>query len=373
MASLALIRTRLFAEQLKQGAAAVVIEGEGQAPELQPASTFYQKTERLLSIFMVLAALGMEINAGIAAYKARRLWGEIPANAEELRRKHRELEERRVSIIHKINALEHEPEEFVNRFWRDFHESMVRGSDRSSAVKMWAFILFAVLLFSGRSVFAREPVNLVVAVDLSSSVAKATGVDNKTEMDKDLAAVSRLLTSIPAGSHVTVIGINDRSFSQPYVLLSAQLDANEGYFKERISSARRELLQVWQKRCATLISRSQQTDLLGSLIVASQLFHSHTGGANVLVILSDMRHETRSLNLERFSTVPSQAALKKAESAHLVADLKGVDVYALGVDGAGKSVAYWDSLRNFWQAYFREAGASLRAYSMLRELPQLAN
>ena len=92
----------------------------------------------------------------------------------------------------------------------------------------------------------------------------------------------------------------------------------------------------------------------------------------MLIILSDMRHETASINLARFRTVPTDPTLKRTQAAHLVADLKGVDVYALGVDGAGKSVAYWDSLRDFWTAYFKEAGAALRSYSMLRPVPELA-
>ena len=372
MVSLALIRTHLFAEQLQQAKPVVVIEGEGQPPEPQPVNTFYKKTQLLLSIFMVLAALGMEINAGVAVYNARRLGAEIPANADELRHRFKELERQKVSVVHNIKALEQEPQAFVNRFWGDFHKALVKGGVHSTTVKMWTFLLFAVFLFCGRSVFAREPVNLVVAVDLSASVATASGVDNKTEMEKDLAAVSRLLASAPAGSRITVIGVNDRSFSEPYVLLSAQLDANEGYFHERIANARHELLRAWQKRCATLVSRSQQTDLLGALIVASQLFHSQTGRTNMLVILSDMRHDTRSLNLARFPQVPAGATLRRIQAAHLVADLKGVEVYALGVDGAGKTVAYWDSLRNFWTAYFREAGADLRAYSILREVPELA-
>jgi len=41
------------------------------------------------------------------------------------------------------------------------------------------------------------------------------------------------------------------------------------------------------------------------------------------------------------------------------------------VDASGKSVGYWNSLRDFWLSYFGKAGAKVRAYSMLRDLPQL--
>jgi hypothetical protein len=40
-----------------------------------------------------------------------------------------------------------------------------------------------------------------------------------------------------------------------------------------------------------------------------------------------------------------------------------------GVDGAGKPTEYWQSLRNFWRAYFQNARADLRTYTVLRDLP----
>jgi len=220
--------------------------------------------------------------------------------------------------------------------------------------------------------YAADHLNLVIGLDLTASVSGASGLDHKTELQRDVTAVGQLLASVPAGSRITVIGITDNSFTQPYVLLSARLDGNEGYFHERIANARQQLVAAWQRKSKDFASSFQQTDLLGALVVSSQLLQSKPGEHNVLVIFSDMRHETRLLNLARFSLVPADATLKKVQAAHLVADLKGVDVYALGVDGAGKSVAYWDSLRAFWSAYFRQTGAVLRAYSMMRELPQLA-
>ena len=92
----------------------------------------------------------------------------------------------------------------------------------------------------------------------------------------------------------------------------------------------------------------------------------------MLVIFSDMRHHTKSLDLETPAAIPVRFALSKVETSHLVVDLKGVDVDVLGVDGAGKQFAYWDTLRNFWSEYFKKTGANLREYSMLRDVPVLA-
>ena len=63
--------------------------------------------------------------------------------------------------------------------------------------------------------------------------------------------------------------------------------------------------------------------------------------------------------------------MQRVTNSKLLADLHGVDVYAEGVDGAGESVDYWQSLHDFWTAYFARTGATLERYSMLRNVPDL--
>ena len=66
----------------------------------------------------------------------------------------------------------------------------------------------------------------------------------------------------------------------------------------------------------------------------------------------------------------TQAELRQVANDRLLADLHGVDVFAEGVDAAGESVQYWQSLQDFWTAYFGRAGATLTSYSALREVPE---
>ena len=63
-------------------------------------------------------------------------------------------------------------------------------------------------------------------------------------------------------------------------------------------------------------------------------------------------------------------ALQQIAESHLIADLHGVEVYALGVDASGKSVNYWQTLRDFWIGYFTLAGATVKNYSILRQIPR---
>src|SRR5260370_38083610 len=98
--------------------------------------------------------------------------------------------------------------------------------------------LFLVLLLLPAISRAQVPVvnhlNLVVEIDLSSSVA-AKGHDDKTEFEKNVAAITRLLSQIPSNSQVTVLGITENSLSQPYVLLSAKTTSDKVHFVKRLT------------------------------------------------------------------------------------------------------------------------------------------
>ena len=82
-----------------------------------------------------------------------------------------------------------------------------------------------------------------------------------------------------------------------------------------------------------------------------------------------MRHITAQLDLEHPTMIALRSALDSVKRQKLVADLSAVDVLALGADGAGKSVTYWDSLQEFWREYFRRAGASLKKLFGLARSP----
>ena len=110
---------------------------------------------------------------------------------------------------------------------------------------------------------------------------------------------------------------------------------------------------------------------LGMLLLASQIFDEHRdGGSRELILFSDMRQSTSELDLESPSVVPDFVRLQK-QGKFVVASLRGVHVYALGVDGAGKSTSSWHSLREFWAEYFRNGGANLKSYSALPESPRM--
>jgi hypothetical protein len=106
-------------------------------------------------------------------------------------------------------------------------------------------------------------------------------------------------------------------------------------------------------------------------MTASELFQASPGRRNILVVFSDMRSDTPALDLEHARIVSTAFAMQKAEKERLLPDLHGVEVYALGADGADKDMRYWQTLRDFWTEYFKRTGAILKTYSVLRDPPDL--
>jgi hypothetical protein len=365
---LAVIRGDVFSQRVKN-TTPVVVSDDDQPPAAEPPNTFYDSTLVLLCIVMALLALAMELGAGLALHDARCLGQESGEDPEALAAELADVHRQMVSSLHELTVLESEAAVFVAQFWRDFYRSMLSHTARNALSKLLVLAVGVGALLTPHRALAADRLDLVVMVDLTQSVA-VKGDDGKTESEKDLQAVTRLLTEVPAGSHVTVLGITDNSFAKPYVLVSADVGSDAGYFNEKLAGARQELVRLWQRRIEHLQGGFQHTDILGALILADQLFYERPNGwRNVLVIFSDMRQDTADLNLEAPERFDAKAALVRTEKKGLVARLANVDVYVLGVDNSGKPIAYWDRLREFWFEYFTKAGANVRSYSPLREIP----
>jgi hypothetical protein len=141
------------------------------------------------------------------------------------------------------------------------------------------------------------------------------------------------------------------------------------YFGERLKTARLQLVRAWKSRSKELKPDSRRTDIIGALLLASQIFNQwNDSGQKVLVLFSDMRHSMPDLTLESPSRLPSFSDARKR--THIItADLQRTRAYSLGVDGAGKDLMYWEHLQQFWTEYFRYAGADMHCFSVLRDQP----
>lgn len=366
---LAVIRGDLFLKQMDAVGPALILESDNQMPA-PPEDTFYKDTVPILRLVMALLALAMELGAGLALHDAERHAANSGNDYERLWRELQAVHAQMVARVYEITALRNEPAVFVNRFWRDFYRAMIGHTIRNALTKLLLLLLLTPLICHAQASSA-ERLNLVIALDLSTSV-DSKGRDKTTEFQKNVAAVGRLLGTIPPASKVTVLGITENSFSQPYIILLARVPGgDQGYFGDRITAARIALVRAWQHRAANLEPNSPGTDILGALVVAAQLFEQTPNAERrVLILFSDMRQFTRDLKLENSADIPLDRALEKIERKKLLAQLNGIEVYVLGVDAAGKEPAAWDSVRQFWVAYLGRAGARLKNYSMLRIAPE---
>ena len=363
------IRGDLLAQQVSDAPSAVIQNSDEPAPP--PAeNTFYDRTLGLLRLVMALLAFAIEIGAGIALHEASQWSSDTGEDALALRRELADVRERMIAHGHEVWALEHAGAAFEHEFWRDFYRSLINGVKRGALQKLMVVALAAGVVVHGQAQTS-DRVDVVLLLDLSQSVA-VNGHDSKAEFQTNVQSVATILATLPAGARVNVVGITDDSFASPYVVLSGELASDPGYFNERLAKGRASLIHAWQVWSARLAPRYPDTDILGALLVASEIFHEGPGGSRkILAVLSDMRQATRVLNLER--QTPTAALVLRVAKSNLVADLGGVDVYAVGVDGTGESMAYWQSLQEFWAAYFARSGATVRRYSVLRDLPEIVS
>jgi hypothetical protein len=365
---LAEIRGELLAQQVANAPTAVV-ENPENSPPPAAENTFYDRTVGLLRLVMAFLAFAIEIGAGIALYEAGQWLSFTGEDATALRRELASVRERMIAHGHEVWALENAGAAFEHEFWRDFYRSLLNGVKRGALQKLLLFSLSLGILAHGET-YAADRTDLVILLDLSQSVA-VKGQGSKTEFEKNVASITSILAALPAGAKVTVIGITDDSFATPYIILSAELSSDEGYFKERLAKGHAALTHTWQDRSGRLAPSFAKTDILGALLVASEEFHAlPSGHRKVLLVLSDMKQASRALNLERQSLVHTPSAMHQVANDRMLADLRGVEVYVEGVDAAGESVGYWESLQDFWRAYFVQAGATVARYSALRDLPE---
>jgi hypothetical protein len=358
---LAVIRGDVLVQELGTVKAVVLLDD---APPIAPQHDFYGAALPLLRLVMALLAVAMELGAGLALEEAWRLEEESETNVEHTRKRLEAVRQRMLALVEEVVTLRNEPKVFAAQFWRNVYRSMLTHTARSAMTKLLVLVVAAGIGFL-QAHATEEQTTIVVAVDLTQSV-QSTGPDGKTNFQKNIEAVSTLLGKLPASTHIVVFGITDQSFAQPSLLLSARITDDPGHFGERLQAARAELIQLWKRRTAQLKPQSQSTDILGVLALAEQVFRESSEGRHLLIILSDMRHHTRALDLESGNLVRSFSA--RNNTALAPARLQNVEVYALGVDSAGKSQEYWESLKAFWIEYFRNAGATLRSYSVFREL-----
>jgi hypothetical protein len=369
LAMLASVRGDLFALHLQN----LPISGDAGATT-DNALAFYATAAPKMRLFLILLSLSLELAGGLALHAVR--------SALKIRASQPSLESRRLDVVEReigqteahLTFLRNEPLAFEHEFRRNLYIGLLAGAARHArADRKWpATIAFVAILAAG-STLRGQSIDVLEALDYSAT-SKATSYDGNAAHAQNIQAALRIIGSLPAGSRVTVSAISDQSFARPLVLMTGEIPNTPGPLHEynQIVAARLRLAKTLQGAASSIKPDYQATDILGFLIAAGMAFKNTPHMRHVLTIHSDMRQSAAPLDIERAEVIPVAASLATVDRRHLFADLSGVDVFVYGVHAVGKDVAYWQSLRDFWAAYFERCHAHLRAFSMTREVPNLS-
>lgn len=198
----------------------------------------------------------------------------------------------------------------------------------------------------------------IVLLDLSESTGPREFKANALAVEGVIAWI------VQPGERLTILGIRDRSFGTPPIFAETA-PRSGGRFGEYMDAWRAKAIREWRAVAGQLRPSAKGTDILGALARASTEFGEVAGAAKRLIILSDMRHVGRGLNLETGHAPPAMSTL---EGRGLVARLDGVEVWVLGVHTVGSDIGPWRDLKAFWGEYFLRSSAELKAFSPNRLL-----
>ena len=338
------------------------------------AVAFYAIAAAKMRLFLTLLSLSLELAGGLALHEIR--------SALKVRRMQASPESLRLEVVEQeigqseaqLTFLRNEPEAFEHEFRRNLYIGLLDGAARHARVyRKWPTTVAFMAALAVGSTLHGQSVDLLEGLDYSAA-SKATSYDGTAAHAKNIEAAAQIIARLPAGSQITVSAISDQSFARPVILMTGQIPNTRGKLREfdAIGDTRTRLAADLRRVGPTMKPDFMATDILGFLMVAGMEFHNTPNMRHVLVIHSDMRQSAPPLDIERPQIVPLTTALATVDRHHLLADLSGVQVFIYGVHAVGKDIAYWQSLRDFWTAYFDRCHATLRGFSMMRDTPNLS-
>jgi hypothetical protein len=366
-ALLAGVRSDLLVRQIQDATPSVVIDSDTTAAA-EHGDSFYDEAKEPMRLLMILMALAIDLGAGLAIHRAVDLSDDSGQEYKHVSEELAKVCTQLGKVVSELASRTNAPALFEKGFWRDFYRAIFTQSSRRAASKALGLFLCLFLFSAGRT-FGQQKLNLVIALDLTAS-EKAKGHDGRSQFEKNTKGVAEILGSVSAGATVTVIGITENSFGQPFIVLSATISDDPGYFGERLTSARRQLVSAWQKRSLQIEPSAKNTDIIGAALLASELFRNNQGTKQLLILYSDMRNTTDGVNFEKTQSFNSQMTLAALRQQGLLPELRGVTVKVFGADASTLGITRWNRTKQFWEAYFTAAGANIAEYSPLDERPQ---
>jgi len=203
-----------------------------------------------------------------------------------------------------------------------------------------------------------------ILIDVSGSIGAGGATD---DLFREYAhGVRQLLLTEPESSRVVVSTITTESFGSVREILKGWTPEAHGVFTDNLTRARRQLASSFETNASGLVPIAGGTDIFGALWRLKALMDSEPqvrpGATREIWIFSDMINETPTLMMPALVATGPKKLLEQAKANGLLVPMRGYKVHVCGASVRGLSPQAWNTIKNFWVAYFREAGAELLAY-----------
>lgn len=364
------------------------IQNLSSSPEhtLKAAEEFFREARRSFPILLISITTALTIVSGITYHDLMNRFFSS-RSFRRLYKRQRKIKKEIINLIQAIADLDVQLSRFKAEFdlsylkekmsfsrtggdnlsdfpW--FKRSHERNHDFWKIVGLTVFLMFlAFAIFFGLKGTAKG--ETLVFLDLSQSMGVSEYTGKNTEFQKNVSGVEfHIQNNIPPGEFVKVLGITERSFSSPHILIEGKITSNRGAFGENIARDKLNLLNQWRK--LELKPMAESTDIFGAMQLASILFIPQSKDKK-LIIFSDMRHFSKALDLESPNIINVDTMFNEVLRKSLIPSLDGVRVWCLGVHSSGKTPTYWKSLKDFWVKYFRKANVlELKSFTIERRV-----
>jgi hypothetical protein len=360
-----------------QTASEVIIDGQKVrvGSQADAVSRFFEKCGPALEFIFPLMAVVLDLTSGLLLHVGLDKLISSYVALLLLRRK-REIDLQLAWIAWQSDTLQAEVEkklfDFRERQALDAQNERIASERRAYksspqylrkkiAVTLAAFtlamIVFLLLASKGWS-------DTVVLFDVSLS-EKRPSVAKEGVLEANKKAVERIISTLEVGERFHVVAISGRSRADPWIIFSASMGEDPGYFGERVRRDRAFIAAAWRKRAEKLKLFARDTDIIGALDVAGELLRRP--GKKSLYVLSDSMNSTKELNLEKPPRRPGEF-LGRLKSIRHFPDLKGVSVHWLGAGGV-IDMNHYGALALFWKSLIEErSGGRLEQFTSMREV-----
>jgi hypothetical protein len=313
----------------------------------------------------VLFFSGTEWIGGVLLYRAlrkRRIYGTVVRLAKQ-----READLRRLLALKKRMARtgDKTPDEYL--------ADVLIKKDKWSKITSRPFLILLILLFLGAIIFFIFLSDRVFGADFPCSYSiiaqDVTGSRPDQEMLEDDKGIVRFIEGRKPGDAGLITFITAATFTKPepeYEVHFKMPAKNKiGYFGEELRKRKADVIKEFLEKSRKIPPKREGTSLIDGNFMYAKILREQEAKLKNLIFFSDMRQCTQDIN-EQSIVRNGDQVVSKLKADGLIPNMKGIDVWCMGVSSNGLNVFQYQKIENFWRTFFSAAQANLRCYDIGR-------